>query len=492
MKKLIYLFTISIFLSLSLNSIAQDSTDVYGCMDPAGLNYNPLATIDNGYCVYYCDSTSAYFWYPAITDSAIYVQSFAYSLSPITAYFWDFGDGTTSTLESPTHFYNEEGLYTICFTVTALGEDPLSVCTTTFCDSVYAPAGTILNVNSGLIYGCTDPAATNYNPLANVNNGSCVYDNSEVYGCMDSTAINYNPLATIDDGSCIYTEVYGCTDSSALNYNPLATINDGSCIYNDTTYIYGCTDPLAINYNPLANMDDGSCIYIGDSTAVFGCTDTSALNYNPLATIDDGSCSYYCDSTAAYFYVSSIDEATGIIYVVNNSYSLDPITEFIWDFGDGQTSNEEFPVHEYESEGFYMLCLTILSEAPNGFMVCTSTYCDTIGISQMMLKSNGMTLNVISELATGIEQQIQNISDINLYPNPANNNITLSYNVKENEMLTTTIYDVSGRTISSSSSIPTIGYNRVNIDLSDLTTGMYQIELRNKNSRNILRFQVIK
>jgi len=194
----------------------------------------------------------------------------------------------------------------------------------------------------------------------------------------------------------------------------------------------------------------------------------------------------------AYFYVSSIDEATGTINVVSNSYSPDPIIEYLWDFGDGQTSTEEFPVHEYESEGFYLLCLTIVSGTPNGFMLCTSIYCDSIGISQMMLKSNGMTLNIISENATGIEQQTQDISDLNLYPNPANNAITLSYNVKESDLLTTTIYDISGRTLSTSSSIPNFGTNTSTFDISALPTGMYQIELRSTNSRNILRFQVIK
>jgi len=143
-------------------------------------------------------------------------------------------------------------------------------------------AGNITGGGKGSISGCTDRTATNYNSLATIDDGSCVY--GEVYGCMDATATNYNSEATIDDGSCIY-DVYGCTNPIATNYNLLATIDDGSCVFPQVTY--GCTDPLANNYNPNATVDDGSCTF-----DVLGCTYPGATNYNPLATIDDGSCKY--------------------------------------------------------------------------------------------------------------------------------------------------------------------------------------------------------
>gem|GEM_PF-5417670 len=44
---------------------------------------------------------------------------------------------------------------------------------------------------------------------------------------------------------------------NALNYDPVATIDNGSCVY----VFYGCTDPNAANYKPIANADDGSCYY---------------------------------------------------------------------------------------------------------------------------------------------------------------------------------------------------------------------------------------
>jgi hypothetical protein len=109
--------------------------------------------------------------------------------------------------------------------------------------------------------GCTDPAATNYDPDAPYDDGSCEYQ-VVVYGCTDPAATNYNPNATDDDGSCTYAPppVSGCTDPAATNYDPNATVDDGSCTYPPPP-VSGCTDPAATNYDPNATVDDGSCTY---------------------------------------------------------------------------------------------------------------------------------------------------------------------------------------------------------------------------------------
>ena len=59
----------------------------------------------------------------------------------------------------------------------------------------------------------------------------CNNTNGLIWGCTDPLASNYDSTAIIDDGSCTIG-ILGCTDLSANNYDPLATVDDGSCIYN--------------------------------------------------------------------------------------------------------------------------------------------------------------------------------------------------------------------------------------------------------------------
>ena len=87
----------------------------------------------------------------------------------------------------------------------------------------------------------------------------------------------------------------GCTDSQASNYDPSACTDDGSCLVDN-----GCTDSLACNYNPMAVMNDGSCVY--PQGVVYGCTNVNSSNYDAEATHDDGTCdlSFMCSTGTTY------------------------------------------------------------------------------------------------------------------------------------------------------------------------------------------------
>lgn len=103
-----------------------------------------------------------------------------------------------------------------------------------------------------------------------------------VLGCTDDTMFNYDPNANVDDGSCVPV-VLGCTDSTAFNYDSLANTDDGSCI----PVVLGCTDSTALNYNPNANVDDGSCVYISDTTGIRNIGDVGSIRLQPNPASDE-------------------------------------------------------------------------------------------------------------------------------------------------------------------------------------------------------------
>ena len=141
--------------------------------------------------------------------------------------------------------------------------------------------------------GCGESDACNYNPQAViVDNDLCEYPAGYPDNIVDCDG---NCLNDADqDGVCDEEEVPGCTDSSASNYNPLATDDDGTCI------IPGCTDSDAENYNANATVDDDSCQFLVTGTQ--GCTYGDATNYDQSADLDDGSCEFDCSGggTCAY------------------------------------------------------------------------------------------------------------------------------------------------------------------------------------------------
>ncbi|MEM6395877.1 MAG: PKD domain-containing protein [Bacteroidota bacterium] len=67
------------------------------------------------------------------------------------------------------------------------------------------------------------------------------------------------------------------------------------------------------------------------------------------------------DSCQAFFTSQTIDDGTLSIQFTNLSSTIDPIDVFEWDFGDGNISSEESPIHTYQSGGVYGVTLSITS-----------------------------------------------------------------------------------------------------------------------------------
>ncbi|MEK6615582.1 MAG: PKD domain-containing protein [Bacteroidota bacterium] len=76
-------------------------------------------------------SANIYLYPDSNNNSVWYAYPVVTGVAPFT-YFWDFGDGTNSTQQYPTHTYAVAGNYMICLTITDANQ-----CSSTSCDTTY-------------------------------------------------------------------------------------------------------------------------------------------------------------------------------------------------------------------------------------------------------------------------------------------------------------------------------------------------------------------
>ena len=89
------------------------------------------------------------------------------------------------------------------------------------------------------VWGCLYPNACNFNPLATIGDCSCYWPG---WPCDDGNANTfgdvYNQNCTCVSGG----DILGCTYEAASNFNPIATTDDGSCAF-------AITNPCGLEYD---------------------------------------------------------------------------------------------------------------------------------------------------------------------------------------------------------------------------------------------------
>ena len=319
---------------------------------------------------------------------------------------------------------------------------------------------TCLNVKNGNNTNFTTFFA-NYNPnLTCIEVDDVAYSTTNwvgyYYYSFDSTSSfstncgsNCSPTPCSASSSFTYTNNgngnYTFTNTSTSNFNQThwafgdgftsTSINPNHSFSTNGTFI------VVLTINDSTN--GGLCIdYFMDTITVTGVT-------SPLQCVSG--------------FVIYPDTATGNITVVNSSTGTN--LTYLWSFGDGDTSTLQFPNHTYATSGPFYLCLTV-----DDGVGCNDMYCDSIGGNGVVFnKQAGFTINVISPpIITGIDNNLELNSEVNIYPNPTSNLLSIETELDINEI---NIIDITGKMII------TTKQNTNTINVVDLSNGIYFIKL---------------
>ena len=369
------------------------------------------------------------------TDSSLFTNS----------WFWDFGDGDTSSIRNPIHTYGSQGTYNVCLK-TYNNCDSDSICLTIVLCKAYAQfssSATDICVGDSVSFTNLSSSANNFDWYENASLFSSAVSPSLIF----NTAGSYTIMLVADSGTCLDT----ATMIIKVHDFPQADFSAPDVCLAITTAF---TDLSISGGSGIASwywdFGDGSTSTSQHPTHLY----TTDSTYNVQLTVtDSSSCasdtiistSIFSLPVAKFGYVRS-----GLTVVFSDS-SINAGSWF-WVFGDGNTSTQQNDSNVYTSAGSYVVCLAVTDS--NG---CYNITCDTITVTTS-----------IGEF---------NLSDqIYFYPNPMTKQSILIVpdNIfAGNAKVEIKIYDMLGYLVHSTN----ISGTETVIRKENLATGLYFYEI---------------
>ena len=284
------------------------------------------------------------------------------------SWFWDFGDGNTSTLQNPFNNYLNPGTYTVSLTTSVNGQCHRTVTYPAIIDVFPKPD---IDFNFDNNYGCVLPLDIQFfDNTSNAVSWNWHFSNG-------TTLHGDDPILTINnygiyDLSVTSVNSFGC--ASNKQFDSLIIVEDINIEIGSNIQL-GCS-PLAVNF-----FDSSSTIipivdYFWDlgngNTSTQIQPNTSYLLPNfydvKLTVTNDNGCvaskifhEFIKVNTTPIidFDASSIQLCAGEdVYFNNLSSPINLITDWLWDFGNGDTSTLFNPVYQYQNSSYYDITLT--------------------------------------------------------------------------------------------------------------------------------------
>ncbi|WP_170971087.1 PKD domain-containing protein [Ilyomonas limi] len=275
----------------------------------------------------------------------------------VTSWLWDFGEGTVSTEQNPSHTYSLPNIYTVSLTATNS-----EGCKQTYTWEKYIQVADTVNADFDYKYTniCQSPApiaftnrSSSATPLSSFNwtfgDGQTSSDSapSHTYNNIGTYKVQ---LVAVNNSGCKDTIIKSLTIGKAgadFTYNTSTACTNSAVAFTNTS----STIPASVSWD----FGDGTTSTIISPNHIY----KNAGKYTVTMRADFGSCvsSIKKDITiqnrpSVAFDVSKTDICQLPYKVQFTNRSTDAVT-YKWTFGDGQTDAAINPEHAYTAAGFF-------------------------------------------------------------------------------------------------------------------------------------------
>jgi len=323
---------------------------------------------------------------PDASGCAPLTVNFSNESANATSYEWDFDDGgATSTLEEPTHTFNDPGVYNV--RLIAINPNACKVRDTAFLTVTVSDATINADFNYTVLDSCTDFTVSFTNTSTPIPGGDLSSANFQwFFGDATSfTGVTPPPhnypaggtydvmLVMTDPGACNSPDTVIKTITVQGLYIDAGFGIPDSCIGGPLTF----TNTSANGVSWVWDFGDGTSSTEENPTHEYAAPGeymVTLIVFNPDAC--NGSDTFKSITrispvpTASFTFTPLIPETNVPTTFVNHSTGA---THYQWSFGDGDGSVEENPVHQYERSGDYTVCLTAINN-----LGCQNKFCKTI------------------------------------------------------------------------------------------------------------------
>ena len=304
-------------------------------------------------------------------------------------YAWDFGDGATSSTQSPSHAYSKAGTFAVKLTVSDSGGLATSATTTATIAALAAPVPSIGGPYAGQTgqsisfdaSASTDPNKSVLTYAWNFGDGS--QGSGSTVKHSYAKAGKYTVTLTLSDG---YKQTAAATTTATITnpaQPPLANAGgpyNGFATQSIAFTSAGSSDPNGLSLSYAWSFGDGATSPVANPSHAYSKPGTYTVN---LAVSDSTGLS---GSATAMAIISTLgvptvsiggpySGQTGQSIIFNASASTDPNKSpltYAWSFGDGSESSGATAKHSYAKAGKYAVTLT-LTDTYNQTSTATTT-----------------------------------------------------------------------------------------------------------------------